>query len=249
ADQFTMRRYGVDIIHKWILQPNISLTSKIYASDFERDWWRQITDKVKASEVRDYVGETIFQDRYQYLEGLTFDDEDLVRVGRVQNGHESTSDSRWTFSVSGLKETLEIDWNAWGQEQQLEVGFKLHREIYKDRFLVADSSRWARSGAPTTDLRYRLWSASGYIRNEFHFGKLGVTPIVRMEHIDMYRQDLLALALDPNLPNIKEGRENNTYSVVLPGVTIDYQDPNGEVFGSVYEGFIAPSKVFGFFVE
>ncbi len=249
ADQFTMRRYGVDIIHKWILQPNISLTSKIYASDFERDWWRQTTAKVKASEVRDYVGEAIFNDRYQYLDGLTFGEEDYVRVGKVENGHESTSDSRWTFSVSGLKETLQIGWNAWGEEQQLEVGLKLHQEVYKDRFLVADSSRWARSGVPTTDLRYRLWSASGYVRNEFRFGDWSITPIVRMEHIDMYRQDLLALALDPALPDTKQGRERNTYHAFLPGVTVDYRLENGAVFGSIYEGFIAPSKVFGFLVE
>ncbi|HEY9117310.1 MAG TPA: carboxypeptidase-like regulatory domain-containing protein, partial [Roseivirga sp.] len=41
ADRFTMRRYGLDIIHKWLPKSNISLTSKIYATDFERDWWRQ----------------------------------------------------------------------------------------------------------------------------------------------------------------------------------------------------------------
>ncbi|MEC7264513.1 MAG: carboxypeptidase-like regulatory domain-containing protein, partial [Bacteroidota bacterium] len=71
ADQFTMRRYGVDIIHKWLPHENLSLTTKVYASDFERDWWRQVTATVKASEVQDYVGEDIFQDRYGYLAGKT----------------------------------------------------------------------------------------------------------------------------------------------------------------------------------
>lgn len=249
ADQFTMRRYGMDIIHKWLPQANISLTSKIYASDFERDWWRQVTAKVKASELRDYVGEAIYQDRYSYLDGLSFGPEDYVIVGRVVDGKESTTDSRWVFTVSGIKETLNVDWEAWGEKHQLEVGFKLHQEAYKDRFLVADSSRWARSGRPTTDLKYRLWSTSGYIRNAFKFGLFGVTPIVRLEYIDMYRQDRLALSQDPNIGGIKEGREQNQYSVILPGITLDYQLPMGSLFGSVYEGFIAPSKVFGFLVE
>lgn len=249
ADQFTMRRYGVDIIHKWLPLENISFTSKIYASDFERDWWRQITAKVKASEVRNYVGEEIFHDRYGYLAGRNFGDEDYLIVGRVLNGRESTTDSRWTYTVSGFKETMEVDWNAFGARQNLEVSFNVHRETFKDRFLVADSSRWARNGTTEKDLWYRLWSANGFVRNKFNIGKLGITPIVRFEHVDMYRQDLIAVAQNPDLSSTKEGREPNIYNVFLPGITIDYRIKNGEVFGSVYQGMIAPSKVFGFLVE
>lgn len=249
ADIFTMRRYGMDIIHKWLPQSNISLTSKIYASDFERDWWRQVTTKIKASEVRSYVGEQIFNDRYRYLDGLTIDEYDYVRVGKITNGRESTTDSRWIFTVSGLQETFNLDWSSWGEEHHLEVGFKLHQETYKDRFLVADSSRWARSGNPATDLHYYLWSASGYIRNEFNLDKFNITPIIRFEHINMYRQDLLALAQDPDIGSLEEGRLSNKYTVALPGITVGYKIPKGEIYGSVYQGFIAPSKVFGFFVE
>jgi Fe(3+) dicitrate transport protein len=249
ADQFTMRRYGVDIIHKWLPSENLSFTSKIYASDFERDWWRQITAKVKASEVKDYVGEQIYSNRYGYLNGNTFGEEDYVIVGRVLNGRESTSDSRWTYTVSGIKETVNLQWDAFGEKQKLEASFNLHRETFKDRFLVADSSRWARNGTATTDLWYRLWSANGFVRNEFNIGKWGITPIVRFEHVDMYRQDLIALAQDPNVNSIEEGREPNVYNQFLPGITLDYRIKNGELYGSLYEGMIAPSKVFGFLVE
>ena len=249
ADQFTMRRYGVDIIHKWLPKPNLSITSKVYASDFERDWWRQVTAKVRASEVQNYVGDEIFNNRYGYLKGLNFDDEDYVIVGRMLNGYESTTDSRWTFTVSGIKETLDADWKAFGKEQLLEVGVKMHQETFKDRFLQADSSRWARNGTTVKDHHYYLWSASGYARNEFRVGKFGITPIVRFEHIDMYRQDLMAGSQNPNLSGTDEGRQKNIYNVILPGITLDYEIPGGEVFGSAYEGFIAPSKVFGFLVE
>ncbi len=249
ADIFTMRRYGLDIIHKWLPEKNISLISKIYASDFERDWWRQVTTVIKASEVRNYLGDDIFNDRYRYLNGLNFTQEDYVRVGKITNGRESITDSRWIFTVSGLQETMNIDWNAWGEDHHLEAGLKLHQETYKDRFLRADSSRWARSGRATTDLRYYLWSLSGYIRNEFNVNKLSLTPIIRFEHINMYRQDLLALSQDPTISSLEDGRKMNVYDVALPGITASYAIPRGEIFGSVYRGFIAPSKVFGFFVE
>ncbi|MEQ8422706.1 MAG: TonB-dependent receptor [Arenibacter algicola] len=249
ADQFTMRRYGLDIIHKWLSSKNLSFTSKVYASDFERDWWRQTTAKIKASEVRNYVGDNIFYDRYSYLDGRTFAEEDYVIVGRINNGRESTTDSRWTYIVSGVKETMDYEWKAFEKNQHLEASINLHRETFKDRFLVADSSRWARSGRATTDLWYRLWSANGFIRNEFNIGKWSITPILRFEHVDMYRQNLIAVAQDPNSNNTKEGREPNVYNQFLPGITLDYQTGFGEFYGSIYEGMIAPSKVFGFLVE
>ncbi|WP_185094417.1 TonB-dependent receptor [Marivirga tractuosa] len=249
ADQFTMRRYGVDIIHKWLPKRNLSFTSKIYASDFERDWWRQVTDKVKASEVRDYVGESIFDDRYSYLKGKNFDGEDYVIVGRILNGRESTTDSRWTYTVAGFKETFDFDWKAFGEEQYLEMSFNFHRETFKDRFLVADSSRWARSGKTTKDLWYQLWSANGFIRNEFNISKWGITPIIRLEHVNMYRQDLKSLAQNPNITSTEEGKEPNIYTQFLPGLTVDYTINSGEIYGSIYQGMIAPSKVFGFLVE
>lgn len=249
ADQFTMRRYGVDIIHRALPTPNISLTSKVYASDFERDWWRQVTTKVKASEVRNYVGEAAFLDRYSYLQGRSFGEDDYVIVGRVLNGRESSTDSRWTYTVSGLKENVNIDWNGWGEKHHLEASVKLHQEIYKDISLATDSSRWARTGRTVSDLRYYLWSASGFLRNEFRFGKWGLTPIVRFEHVDMYRQDLLANAQNPGLAGLEDGRETNVYNVVLPGLTVDRKLGRGEIFGSIYKGFIAPSKIFGFLVE
>ncbi|RMG56794.1 MAG: hypothetical protein D6722_25820, partial [Bacteroidetes bacterium] len=249
ADQFTMRRYGLDIIHKWLPRSHLSFVSKAYASDFERDWWRQVTAKVPAASVRDYVGEAIYQDRYRYLEGLTYGPEDYVIVGRVQGGREQATDSRWAFTVAGFQETMKWAWQAGGNKQELEASLKLHQESYQDRFLVADSSRWARSGAPTTDLYYHLWSASGYVRQAFHLGAWGLTPILRFEHIDMYRQDRLALSRSTSLAGTDSGRERNAYQVLLPGVTLDHQTRQGEAFASIYQGFIAPSKVFGFLVE
>lgn len=249
ADQFTMRRYGVDIIHKWLPTEQSSFTTKVYASDFERDWWRQVTTKVRASEVQAYVGPEIFNERYGYLNGKSFDDEDYVIVGRVVNGLESTTDSRWIYRVSGIKETFKTDWEAFNAPSHFEASINLHRETFKDVFLEADNTRWARYGTSTKDLWYRLWSVNGYVRNEFKIGKIGVIPILRFEHVDMYRQDLIAQAQDPTLQGTTEGREPNVYDQFLPGLTINHQYKNGEFFGSIYQGMIAPSKVFGFLVE
>jgi Fe(3+) dicitrate transport protein len=249
AEYFDMRRYGMDIIHKWLINPHMSLTSKIYASDFERDWWRQVTTVIRAADVQSYVGDKIFNERYSYLSGLTFSDEDYVRVGRIIDGRESTTDSQWIFTVSGIQETFEGDWQTGGETHHFEGAIKLHQESYRDRYLAANNSRWARTGNPTSDNKYHLWSVSGYVRNEFNINRINVTPILRFEHIEMYRQNVLAAAQDPDATSPDAGKLYSSYNVVMPGLTVGYEIPAGEVYGSVYQGFIAPSKIFGFFVE
>lgn len=249
ADKFTMRRYGFDLIHKWLVNSKLNLTSKIYATDFERDWWRQVNTIIHAGAVQSYVGEEIFNQKYKYLEGLTFGPNDYVRVGRILNGTESTTDSRWTFTVSGLEETLHWKHHLFNVESAFEAGVKIHHETYKDQFLVADNSRWARSGQTTKDQQYRLLSASGFLRNEFKVSHFRLIPILHFEHIHMYRQDLLELSRDPSLYGIEDGRFHNNYTTILPGITLTYGRDQFELFGSLYQGFIAPSKVFGFYVE
>ncbi|MHA7101346.1 TonB-dependent receptor plug domain-containing protein [Roseivirga pacifica] len=248
ADRFTMRRYGLDIVHKWVPNTSTSLTSKIYATDFERDWWRQVNTVIKAEDVRAYVGEQIYQDRYSYLDGQSFGEDDYVRVGRIIDGKESTTDSRWIFTVSGFKEQFNFNYGS-TKQHALEASFKLHQESYNNRYLRADSSRWARSGNPATDQEFKLWSASGYVRNQFNLDKWALTPILRIEHVDMSRQDLLAQAADPNIQSADAYTINNNYTIALPGVTVDYKHGQHKLFSSVYRGFVAPSKVFGFFVE
>ncbi|MCB0668417.1 MAG: TonB-dependent receptor plug domain-containing protein, partial [Saprospiraceae bacterium] len=249
ADKFTMRRYGLDLIHKWLISSRINLTSKIYATDFERDWWRQVNTVIHAGEVRDYVGEEIFEKKYKYLQGLTFGSNDFVRVGRINNGRESTTDSRWTFTVSGMEETLELQHFLFNVENTFEAGIKLHHETYKDQFLIADSSRWARSGETSKDLNYRLLSTSGFLRNEFRIKRFQVVPIVHFEHINMYRQDVLELSRNPFITDIEQGRIRNSYTSFLPGLSVTYSQKQSQLFASIYRGFIAPSKVFGFYVE
>jgi len=251
AERFTMHRYGLDIIHKILTTKNSSLNTKIYASDFARDWWRQNNAVIPAANVRNYVGDQIFSERYAYLEDQTFTDNDFVRVGTINSttGRESTSDSRWNFTVAGVEETFQNSWEGDGWKNDLEVQVKYHFEIYKDRVLAADSSRWARTGRFTTDQISNLNSLSGYIRNHFDYKGFQVTPILRMERVSMQRENWLDLAKNPNLDKDNDLGQKNTYTILQPGLTLGYQFPRLKMFGSIYRGYIAPSKYYAFLVE
>lgn len=250
ADRFTMHRYGLDIIHKWAPSGLFSVVTRIFASDFARDWWRQTNVVLPASEIRTYLGEDIFSERYGYLEGKSFGPDDFVRVGALNSaGRESTSDSRWHFTVAGLEETLQRSWSGTHWKNELEAQVKIHYEIYKDMVLAADSSRWARSGRFTTDQISRLQSLSGYIRDHITFRRWQLTPILRMESVWMRRENWTALAQDPDLSDDEGLGQTNHYIIFQPGITLGYQFDRMKWFGSVYRGYIAPSKYYTFLVE
>ncbi len=250
ADRFTMHRYGMDIIHKYTPDDNSSFTSRIFASDFARDWWRQASTVIKAADVRQYVGEDIFSEKYKYLEGKSFTDEDYVRVGKINSkGRESTTDSRWNFTVASFDETYEHTFKGDGWKNNIEVQAKLYKETYIDRVLASDSTKWARTGRFTTDLQYSLYSISGYLRNQFTYGNLDIIPIFRLENVHMFRTDNIANANNPNLTSDEGNDRANSYTIFQPGITLSYQKSNMKWFGSIYKGYIAPSKYYGFLVE
>ncbi len=250
ADRFTMHRYGLDIVHKWAPSNQLSLTTKIFASDFARDWWRQSTTVIPAAQVRSYLGEEIFSERYSYLDGKSFGSDDFIRVGSLNSaGREATTDSRWNFTVAGIEETFRKSWIADQGQNDLEVQVKFHHEIYKDRVLAADSSRWSRSGRIVGDQIYNLQSISGYIREHFDFNGFQVTPILRLEHVWMERENWIQLANQPDLPSDRDLGQVNRYTTLQPGLTLGYQFEQFKMFSSIYKGFIAPSKYFAFLVE
>lgn len=250
ADRFIMHRYGLDIIHKWVPeQSSYKLTTKIFASDFARDWWRQNNAVIRASDVRNYVGEDIFSQKYLYIDNFNPDMDAFVRVGAIRNSRESTTNSAWHFTVASLEETYTYDWNTGNIQHQTEVQARLHTETYQDRFIVADSSRWARSGRFTRDQGYRVNSLSGYIRHQMTLSRWVMTPIMRVESISMTQDNRLLKSVDPQLTSDSDLLRTNAYSVLQPGLSAVYRKKQSEIFASVYRGFIAPSKYFAFLVE
>lgn len=250
ADIFTMHRYGLDIIHKYNPNKLTSFTTRLFASDFARDWWRQTNTVIKARDVRSYVGEDIFSEKYSYLENQSFGDDDYVRVGTINSkGREATTNSKWNFTVTSLDETFEHTFLGEDWQNKIEIQGKLYRETFIDRVLASDSSKWSRSGRFTTDIQYALSSVSSYFRNQFSYKNMEMTPIFRLERVWMDRTDNIANANNPNLTS-EEGNERvNNYTIFQPGITLGYRMGEFKVFGSVYKGYIAPSKYYGFLVE
>lgn len=252
ADDLNTRRYAVDLVYNQQLAKGLVLSSKIYANQFTRDWWRQENTLVRAADVEAYVGESIYNDRYSFLEGQTFTNDDWVRVGKVNNGREQTKARNRTFKTFGWMETLKYEWKRDAWSGILEAGGKLHLEQFYDVEFLNDSSRFARSGRLVKENLFNLVSGSAYLKKTLQYKGLTIAPAIRFESITMRRFDLMKIAKDVNNDGSKHyGSQKNSFVAVLGGGSIGYDVINSSkhflnVYTSLYQGYTPPTAGYGF---
>lgn len=251
ADDLATRRYAIDLIYNHKVGRNIVFSTKLYGSQFQRDWWRQENTLVKASAAKSYLGEEIYNQRYTYLEGQVFGADDYVRVGKVTNGREQTRARNRLFRVGGLQQSMKFTANGGPVKVNGEVSVKAHLETFTNTEIKNDSSRFARSGSIDKDQYYELMAYSGFARTKVSYRQFSLTPILRYEWVDMYAFDKLAISKMINNNGLKYfGSQRNNYYSYIPGATISYElrkEANKlHVFAGLYKGYTAPIADVGF---
>lgn len=252
ADDLATKRFAADMIYNTELSKNTYLSSKVYATQFQRDWWRQENTLVKASAVKSYVGENIYSQRYSYLDGLTTETNDWVRVGKVINGRESTKARNRLFRVGGIQETLKANWKTGELTNKFEAGVRYHVESFNDVEFLNDSSRFSRSGKLIKDDKYTLSASSVYIKNTFKYKEFSIAPALRYEVVVMRSFNLMKIALSPDNDGSKYfGSIKNTFRSLLPGIGANYNIIHNEkhkvtTYAGIYKGYNAPTSGVGF---
>jgi len=252
ADDLISKRYAVDLVYNYKLAKNIVLSSKIYVSQFQRDWWRQENIIIKASAAKSYLGDQIYNDRYDYLEGLSFGNDDYIRVGVVASGKEKTLARNRMFRVGGVQETFKYTLEKGAVKMNLEVNIKGHFESFANVEIKNDSSRFSRSGVITKDNFYELAAYSGYIKDKFIYKKVSLTPSLRYEWVQVRGYDRLAISKMANNDGSKHfGSQKNSYSSIIPGAVIAYELLNSaknkiNAFAGLYRGYTAPIADYAF---
>ena len=246
ADDLTTKRYGVDLIYNFKLSKNIVLSSKVYVSQFQRDWWRQENTLIKASTAKTYLGNDFYNDRYSYLDGQTFGNDDYIRVGKVVGGKESTRARNRMFRVTGAQQSLKYNLEKESFKMNFEATIKGHWESFANVEIKNDSSRFARSGTVDKDQFYELVAYSGFIKDKFTYKRIAFTPSIRYELVKMYGFDKLAISkMVKNDGSKYFGSQKNVYSSFISGASIAYDLINKStnklnVFGGIYKGYTAP---------
>lgn len=252
ADDLATKRFAADFGYNLQVSNNFILSTKAYAFQFQRDWWRQENTLIKASTAKTYLGEEIYNERYSYLDGQTFGNDDWIRVGKVVKGKESTRARNRKFNVAGIEEIAKYTWKRNQLRGKLEAGLKHHVEEFYDIEISNDSSRFARSGKLAKDNKFILNASSAYVKNSFTYNRITIAPSVRYELIEMKRFDMLKISQNPANNGTKNfGSNENTFETLLAGAALSYdliekENNTVNLYGGVYQGYTPPTSGYAF---
>ncbi len=211
-DDFETTRYGLSATHDWQINTNAILTTNLYYSYFDRDWWRQQSNTT-ASNISAGAGCAAFA---------------AARInGSVTNGDtcQGNQGRLRTYNTYGVEPRLSVT-HAWGE---LEIGAKAHFEDQERKQKNGISSA-ARTGTLSENNERKTDAYSGFASNRFDIGQFSITPAIRYEHIKNERTNRLTGA-----------NGDATLDEWIPGVAVAY-NPNERltVFAGVHEGFAPP---------
>lgn len=212
-DSFDTVRIGASLTHDWQISDKAILITNYYYLYFDRDWWRS------SSNSNDNLGLAANHPC------TTLRDNRVAGRAVNPNDCQANQGRLRTYNTYGVEPRLSVDHSL----GLLEVGARAHFEE-QDRRQVNGATPTARSGALVED-NFRATNAySGFISNRFDLGKFSITPVIRYEHIENERE------------NILNGQRNDVnMSEWVPGISAAYM-PNNQYtyFAGVHRGFAPP---------
>jgi Fe(3+) dicitrate transport protein len=163
-DFFDIQRSGLQLGHRIDISDAMHVETSVYASSFDRDWWRQ------SSTTTDTQCGTSFRDAR--LAGRAVNPDQCASVqGRLR-----------AYDTRGLESRLFLDTTI----GQTELGLRIHREA-QDRQQVNGLSALARTGTLSENNERFARAKSAFIGQRLRFDALSMFPIVRFESADFKR--------------------------------------------------------------
>ncbi|MDO9371790.1 MAG: TonB-dependent siderophore receptor, partial [Gammaproteobacteria bacterium] len=203
-------RYGASATHEFVFNDDVVLTTNVYWSYFDRDWWRQSSTSTDTQcagfAAARLAGSTVNPDTCNSIQG------------RLRK-----------YDTRGIEPRLKLAHNAFGVESELEAGVKAHFEEQK-RKQKNGTSPTARDGTLAEDNLRETDAYAVFAQNRFLLGDWTLTPGLRFEYIDSSRTNNLtgvtgSDTLGQWIPSL-----GGTYS---PGNALT-------VFAGVHRGFAPP---------
>lgn len=166
-DKFDTDRTGLSATHEYDFSSAL-LTTNLYYSKFNRDWWRQ------SSNTADNQCGTAFTNAR--LAGTAVDPDSCNSIqGRLRS-----------YTTWGIEPRLKMGHRL----GEFQAGVKVHLEE-QDRRQVNGGSATARTGTTVEDNLRETTAYSAFVANRFDIGQVSVTPILRYENIDAERTNRL----------------------------------------------------------
>ena len=211
-DDFQTRRFGASATHSLVLNPSALLTTNLYASYFDRDWWRQSSSTTDAQ-----IGPAALAHR---LAGDPINPDTIPTIqGRLRE-----------YTTVGLEPRVRHNHGVMGLKGELQAGVKAHFEI-QDRKQENGASPEARSGTVVEDNLRTTQAYSAFVAERFHSNGWSVTPGLRYESIHSRREN--------RLPGGAGGTDR--LGKLIGSVGASWNAPGAvTVFAGVHQGFAPP---------
>jgi Fe(3+) dicitrate transport protein len=221
-DFFYGRRYGFSLQHAAILTSKISLTTNFYSNYFSRDWWRQTSNS----------GERPLRLFRPGDPTNPISDADCLSLADLNTTCGNRGNLR-DYLTLGLEPRLHASFDIGGLSNELELGFRVHRED-QDRISKYGDLPDSRDGIFNERNKRGTLAYSGFVQNRFSWNKFAVTPGVRIEKIEFERSNLLT-------PDASPITGRTSLTVTIPGIGVSYSGvKNTTVFAGIHRGFAPP---------
>lgn len=208
-DRFETQRYTGAITHGWTISPTLSLTTSAYSLYFNRDWWRQSSNS--SQRPNDSADPA--------CGGMANLNTTCGTEGRLREYHQY-----------GLETRLNWETQALGADAVVEAGLRWHTERQNRLQINADTPTGRTAGTiAESNLRHTdAWS--GFVLATLDYGRLAISPGVRVESIEFDRTNRLT------------GQSgSNDLTEVIPGMGLTYDVADDlVVYAGVHRGFSPP---------
>ncbi len=231
-DLFTIWRASLDAIHTQSFSETLTSHTKGYFNVFDRRWWRENDVFFRAS---DYEADPLSAQPVPW-----FEPGDLLRSG---NGQDNFGILRKFYSL-GLERSYSLSHSLFGNPLQSRIGARLHWERFKDNRVTGDApdarDRIYFEYDPEdssiiilgSSEHYETTALAFYIREGITLGNLTMTLGTRAEVFEQEQIDRLS-------GNIYSDK---TSFVILPGLGLNYEVGDINLFGGIHRGYTPPSS-------
>jgi Fe(3+) dicitrate transport protein len=213
-DEFRTRRAGASLVHKAALNDNDDVTTALYGTWFDRDWWRQSSNSAQRPN----------------------DSSDPRCAGMANLNTTCGNEGRLrTYYTYGLDSRLTLRRDLGALDSETTIGLRAHGEEQERRQVNGDTPTARTAGSSVNgglreDNRREVAAYSGFIQNRFGMGAFAVTPGLRVENINYDRLNRL---------NNSQGESDLT--AWIPGIGVSYTGfADTTVFAGMHRGFAPP---------
>jgi Fe(3+) dicitrate transport protein len=211
-DHFYGDRWGLSATQHYLFSPQFTLRTNLYASLFDRRWWRQSSNS----------GQRPNRAADPACGGMENLNTTCGNEGRLRK-----------YYTWGVEPRAQANFHLFGWKHEADFGARLHSER-QERRQENGASPVARTGVLVENNERRNTAWSGFLQDRWVFGRLVLTPGLRLEHIRYQRTNRLARGG----AGITGGTELTQW---IPGLGFSFNPADRlTIFGGVHRGFSPP---------